>query len=85
MKISKRHLVTCATLLKLIKAKTRLETSQELGVEVGVVLGEVTVVAGIVARAVDGETGATTTRRNCLPRVIQQKNGDSSCMSRKKQ
>ena len=82
MKISKHHLVTCANLLRLIKAKTRLETSQELGVEVGVVLGEVIVVARVVARAVNGEAGATT-KRNCLPGVIQQRNGDSSRMSRK--
>ena len=50
------------------------------------VLGEVTVVAGVVARAVDADEEVETTiitRRNCLPGVIQQKNGDSSHMSRK--
>ena len=85
MKIFKRHLVTCATLLHQIKAKIQLETSQELGAEVGVVLGEVTVVTGVVARAVDADkvAGTTIARRNCLPGVIQQSNGDSSHMSRK--
>ena len=56
-----------------------------MGAEVKVVLGEVTVVAEVVAGAVDADEVAETTetRRNCLPGVIQQKNGDSSCMSRK--
>ena len=54
--------------------------------EVGVVLREVTVVAGVVAGAVDADEVAETTetKRNCLAGVIRQKNGDSSCMSRKK-
>ena len=67
------------------KSKIKLETSQELGVEVRVVLGEVTVVAGVVARAMDADEVAKTpiTRRHCPPGVIQQKNGDSSHMSRK--
>ena len=49
------------------------------------VLGGVTVVAEVVAGAVDADevAGTTITRRNCLPGVIQQKNGDSSRMSRK--
>ena len=63
MKISERHLVTCAILLQLIKAKINLETSQELVAEVRVVLEEVTVVAGVVAgvvaRAVDAGKEAT--------------------------
>ena len=65
--------------------KIKPETSQELGAEVGVVLGEVTVVAEVVARAVDVDEVAETTetKRNCLPGVIQQKNGDSSRMRRK--
>ena len=69
MKISKQHLVTSATLLLLIKAKIKLETSQELGAEVGVVLGGVTVVAEVVAGAVDADEVAKTTetRKNCLP------------------
>ena len=66
--------------------RIRPETSQELGAEVGVVLGEVTVVAGVVAGAMDADKVAKTTetKRNCLARVIQQKNGDSSRMSRRK-
>ena len=65
--------------------KVQLEISQKLGAEAGVALGEVIVVAGIVGRAVDTdkEAGTATTRRNCLPGGIQQKNGDSSHMSRK--
>ena len=85
MKISKRRLVTCATLLRQTRVKIQLESSEELGVEVGVVLGKVTVVAKVVAGAVDAgkEAGATRTKRNCLPGVIQQKNGEISHMSRK--
>ena len=47
--------------------------------------GRVTMVARVVARAMDADKVAKTTetRRNCLPGVIQQKNGDSSRMSRK--
>ena len=74
MKISKWHLVTCETLLRQTRVNIQLETSQELGAEAGVVLGEVTVVAKVVARAVDMDEVAETTiitRRNCLPRVIQ--------------
>ena len=65
--------------------KIKPETSHELGAEVGVVLGRVTVVAEVVAGAVDADKVARTTitRRNFLPGVIQQKNGDSSLMSRK--
>ena len=65
--------------------RIRPETSQELGAEVRVVLGEVTVVAEVVAGAVDADEVAETTEttRNCLPRVIQQKNRESSRMSRK--
>ena len=42
-------------------------------------------VAGVVAGAVDADEVAETTetKRNCLAGVIQQKNGDSSRMSRK--
>ena len=42
-------------------------------------------VAKVVARAMDADKVAETTitKRNCLPRVIQQKNGDSSRLSRK--
>ena len=52
------------------------------------VLGGVTVVAKVVARAVITDTdkvakATTTTKRNCLTGVIQQKNGDSSLMSSK--
>ena len=49
------------------------------------VLGEVKVVAKVVAEAVEADEVAKTTetRRNCLPGVIQQKNGDSSHMSRR--
>ena len=85
MKISKRNLVTCATLLRQTRLKIQPEPSQELEAEVGVVLGGVTVVAEVVARAEDADKVAETTetKRNCLPRVIQQKNGDSSRMSRK--
>ena len=85
MKISKQHLVTCETFLQQTRVKIQPETSQELGAEVGVVLGEVTVVAEVVAGAVDVDevAGTTETKRNCLPRVIQQKNEDSSRMSRK--
>ena len=86
MKISKQHLVTCETFLQQTRVKIKPETSQELGAEVGVVLGGVTVVAKVVARAMDADAdkvAETTTRRNCLPRVIQQKNEDSSRMSRK--
>ena len=85
MKISKRHLVTCATLLQLIKVKIILEASQELGAEVRVVLREVAVVAEVVAGVLDADKVAETTitKRNCLPGVIQLKNGESSCMSRK--
>ena len=66
--------------------RIRLETSQELGAEVGVVLREVTVVAEVVAGAVDGDKVAKTTetKRNCLAGVIRQMNGDSSRMSRRK-
>ena len=69
MKISKQHQVTCATLLRQTRVKTRLETSQELQVEAGVLLGEVTVVARVVARAVDADkvAGTTITKGNCLP------------------
>ena len=73
-------------MLRQTRVKIKPETSQELGAEVGVVLGEVTVVAGVVARAVDADEEVETTiitRRNCLAGVIQQKNGNSSCMSRK--
>ena len=50
-------------------------------------LGGVTVVAKVVAGAVDADDEVETTiitRRNCLPGDIQQKNGDSSRTSRKK-
>ena len=85
MKISKQHLITYATLLQLMRAKIQLETSQELEAEVRVVLGVVTLVAEVVAGAMDADKVAETTetKRNCLPGVIQQKNGDSSCMSKK--
>ena len=85
MKISRRHLVTCATLLWQTRVKIKPETSQELGAEIRVVLGGVTMVAGVVAGAVDADkvAGTTETKRNCIPGVIQQKNGDSSRMSRK--
>ena len=85
MKIFKWHLDTCATLLQQTRVKIQLETSQELGAEAGVVLGEVTVVAKVVAGAMDADKVAKTTitRRNCLPGVIHQKNGDSSHMSKK--
>jgi hypothetical protein len=49
LKIFKQHLDTCATLLQLTKVKIHAETSQVLGVEVRVVLGEVTVVIKTVA------------------------------------
>ena len=87
MKIFKRHLVTCATLLRQTRVKIRPETSQELGAEVRVVLGGVTVVAKVVVGAVDSDEVARTTiitRRKCLAGVIQQKNRDSSRMSRRK-
>ena len=53
--------------------RIRPETSQELGAEVGVVLGEVTVVAEVVAGAMDTDKEVKTTivtRRNCLAGVI---------------
>ena len=48
-------------MLRQTRVKFKLETSQELGAEVGVVLGGVTVVAKVVARAVDADKVAKTT------------------------
>ena len=84
--ILKQQLVTCATLLQQTRMKIQLERPLQFRAEVKVVLEEVTVVAWVVARAMDtdGEAGdTTTTKRNCLPGAIQQKNGDSSPMSQK--
>ena len=66
------------------KSENTTRNISGVGSGAGVVLGGVTVVARVVAGAMDADKEAkATTRRNCLPRVIQQKNGDSSCMSRK--
>ena len=84
MKIFRQHPVTCATLFQQTRVKSIPGTSQVLGTEAGVTLGGVTVVAKVVAGAVDADkVDRTAARRNCLPRFIQQKNWDSSCMSRK--
>ena len=78
------NLVTCVTLLRQTRVKIQLETSQELGVEVRVVLGEVIVGVRIVMGVmdVDKEARTITTKRNCLPGVTQQKNWDRSSRSR---
>ena len=67
------------------KSKNTTRNISGVGFVSQVVLGEVTVVAGVVAWVVDADKVAKTiiTSRNCLPGVIQQKNGDSSHMSRK--